>query len=114
MYAAAFVLHSGNRAFDCGFMNIFSFGMDDLAERIKADAIPATVTNHADADTLVGQFVASYQAGDRGPVILIGHSLGADAVIAMDAARGATIASRILCSTTTSIAKRPEINTLLV
>jgi pimeloyl-ACP methyl ester carboxylesterase len=66
-----------------GFMNIFSLGMDDLAERIKADGIPATVTNHADADMLVSQIVASYQAGDRGPVILVGHSLGADAVIAM-------------------------------
>jgi pimeloyl-ACP methyl ester carboxylesterase len=66
-----------------GFLNIFSLGMDDLAERINADGIPATVTNHADADMLVGQIVASYQAGDRGPVILVGHSLGADAVIAM-------------------------------
>jgi hypothetical protein len=66
-----------------GFMNIFSLGMDDLAERIKADGIPATVTNHADADMLVSQIVASYQGGNRGPVILIGHSLGADAVIAM-------------------------------
>src|ERR1700680_849368 len=36
-----------------GLMNVFSLGMDDLAERIKADGIPATVTNHADADMLV-------------------------------------------------------------
>jgi Alpha/beta hydrolase family len=66
-----------------GFMNIFSLGLDDLAERIRADGIPATVTNHADADALVRKIVADYQAGDRGPVILIGHSFGADAVIGM-------------------------------
>ena len=66
-----------------GLMNVFSLGMDDLAERIKADGIPATVTNHADADMLVSEIVTAYQAGDRGPVILIGHSLGADAVIGM-------------------------------
>jgi hypothetical protein len=66
-----------------GFLNIFSLGMDDLAGRIKADGIPATVTNHADADMLVSEIVTSYQAGDHGPIILIGHSLGADAVIGM-------------------------------
>ena len=41
------------------------------------------MTNHADADAIVNQIVTRYQAGDRGPIILIGHSLGADAVIAM-------------------------------
>jgi hypothetical protein len=66
-----------------GFMNIFSLGMDELAARIEADGIAATVTNHADADTLVNEIVTRYQSGDRGPIILIGHSLGADAVIAM-------------------------------
>ncbi len=66
-----------------GFMNIFSLGMDDLAARIEADGIAATVTNHADADTLVNEIVTRYQSGDRGPIILIGHSFGADAVIAM-------------------------------
>jgi hypothetical protein len=66
-----------------GFMNIFSLGMDDLGAQIQADGIAATVTNHADADTLVNEIVTRYQSGDRGPIILIGHSLGADAVIAM-------------------------------
>jgi hypothetical protein len=66
-----------------GFMNIFSLGMDDLAARIQADGIAATVANHADADTLVNEIVTRYQSGDRGPIVLIGHSFGADAVIAM-------------------------------
>ena len=54
-----------------------------LAAQIQADGIAATVTNHADADAIVNQIVTRYQAGDRGPIVLIGHSLGADAVIAM-------------------------------
>jgi fermentation-respiration switch protein FrsA (DUF1100 family) len=66
-----------------GFMNIFSLGMDDLGAQIQADGIAATVTNHADADAIVSQIVTRYRGGDRGPIILIGHSLGADAVIAM-------------------------------
>lgn len=66
-----------------GFLNIFSLGMDDLATQMQADGIAATVTNHADADAIVSQIATRYQVGDRGPIILIGHSLGADAVIAM-------------------------------
>lgn len=64
-----------------GFMNVFSLGMDDLAARIEADGIAATVANHADAGTVINQIVARYAAGDRGPIILIGHSFGADAVV---------------------------------
>lgn len=64
-----------------GFMNIFSLGMDDLAVKIRSRGIDTTVRNHADADAVVGQIVARYRAGDNGPIILIGHSLGADAVV---------------------------------
>jgi hypothetical protein len=66
-----------------GFMNIFSLGMDDLAEKIRARGIAASVTNHADADSVVSAIVSRYASGDHGPIILVGHSLGADAVIAM-------------------------------
>ena len=66
-----------------GFMNVFSLGLDDLATQIEADGIPAAVTNHADAPTVVNQITARYASGDRSAIILIGHSLGADAVIEM-------------------------------
>ncbi len=66
-----------------GFMNVFSLGMDGLADQIRANGIAAMVTNHADIDLLVPQIVSRYQAGDRGAIVLIGHSLGADAVIDM-------------------------------
>jgi pimeloyl-ACP methyl ester carboxylesterase len=66
-----------------GFMNVFSLGMDDLAARLQANGIAATVGNHADAGAVINQIEMRYQAGDYGPIILIGHSLGADAVVAM-------------------------------
>jgi pimeloyl-ACP methyl ester carboxylesterase len=66
-----------------GLMNIFSLGMDDLADEIRRAGIDAGVYNHADADAIVAAIVARYAGADRGPVILIGHSLGADAVMEM-------------------------------
>jgi hypothetical protein len=66
-----------------GFLNVFSLGMDGLATKLQADGISATVTNHADADIVTSRIVSAYNAGDRGPVVLIGHSLGADAIVEM-------------------------------
>jgi hypothetical protein len=64
-----------------GLLNVFSLGMDDLASKLQADGISATVMNHADADLVTSQIVTTYNAGDHGPVVLIGHSLGADAIV---------------------------------
>jgi hypothetical protein len=64
-----------------GFLNIFSLGMDDLAAKLRADGISATVMNHAEADLVASRIVTAYNGGDRGPIVLIGHSLGADAVV---------------------------------
>ena len=64
-----------------GFLNVFSLGMDDLAAKLQADGISATVMNHAEADLVTSRIVTSYNGGDRGPIVLIGHSLGADAVV---------------------------------
>jgi hypothetical protein len=66
-----------------GLMNIFSLGMDQLAAAIANRGIDASVGNHAEADEVVSRIAANYRAGDRGPIILIGHSLGADAVMLM-------------------------------
>jgi hypothetical protein len=64
-----------------GFLNVFSLGMDDLAAKLQADGISATVMNHADADYVASRILTTYNAGDHGPIMLIGHSLGADAVV---------------------------------
>jgi len=66
-----------------GLLNIFSLGMDQLAAEIQSKGIPADVYNHTVADSVVAQIAARYHAGDHGPYILVGHSLGADAVMQM-------------------------------
>jgi hypothetical protein len=66
-----------------GLMNILSLGMDQLAATIAQHGIDASVHNHAEADAVVSQIAARYRAGDHAAIILIGHSLGADAVMLM-------------------------------
>jgi Thioesterase domain len=66
-----------------GLLNIFSLGMDELATRIQNHGIDASVYNHTFADGIVARIVQMYRAGDHGPYMLVGHSLGADAVMGM-------------------------------
>lgn len=66
-----------------GLMNIFSLGMDDLASKLQARGVVATVHNHADWQGIADDIAVKYKSGKHGPVILIGHSLGADAVMIM-------------------------------
>jgi hypothetical protein len=66
-----------------GLLNVFSLGMDDLAEKLTQRGIKASVSNHNDWSTLANEIAEDYSKGNKGPVVLIGHSLGADAVILM-------------------------------
>jgi hypothetical protein len=66
-----------------GLLNIFSLGMDDLAAKIQAKGISASVHNHSEWQGLADDIAAKYKAGKHGPIILVGHSLGADAVMFM-------------------------------
>jgi hypothetical protein len=66
-----------------GLMNIFSLGMDDLAQKIEHAGIAASVLNHSEWREVADEIAARYKAGNHGPIILIGHSLGADAVMLM-------------------------------
>jgi Thioesterase domain len=71
-----------------GLMNIFSLGMDTLAEDLKGHEVYATVDGYSGWQTLADQAAADYKAGKEAPIILIGHSLGADAVMEMAAYLG--------------------------
>jgi pimeloyl-ACP methyl ester carboxylesterase len=66
-----------------GLMNVFSLGMDELAAKIRAQGILATVHNHAEYEELADVAARNYKAGEEGPIIIIGHSLGADAAVHM-------------------------------
>jgi hypothetical protein len=69
-------------------MNIFSLGMDSLAQEIQHYGIYATVHNYSEWQTLADHAAAAYRAGKEGPIIIIGHSLGGDAVMEMSAYLG--------------------------
>jgi thioesterase superfamily protein len=68
-----------------GLMNIFSLGMDSLAEELDKRGVHTTVSNHSEWQSLADQAASNYKAGKEDPIILIGHSLGADAVMQMAA-----------------------------
>src|SRR5215467_13472695 len=66
-----------------GLMNIFSLGMDTLSEQLNRHGVYATVHGYSEWQALADRAAADFKAGKEGPIILIGHSLGADAVMAM-------------------------------
>src|ERR1700730_9095395 len=66
-----------------GLMNIFSLGMDTLSEELNRRGVYATVHNHTEWQGLADPAAAKYKAGTEGPIIIIGHSLGADAAMEM-------------------------------
>jgi NADPH:quinone reductase-like Zn-dependent oxidoreductase len=68
-----------------GLSAIFSLGMDTLAEELKGHDVYTTVHSYSDWQTLADGAAADYKAGKEAPIILIGHSLGADAVMEMAA-----------------------------
>jgi hypothetical protein len=61
-----------------GLLNVFSLGMDTLAEKLNAGGIRAEVHPHDSWYAVAGRIADDYRRGQRGPVVLIGHSLGAD------------------------------------
>ena len=71
-----------------GLFNVFSLGMDSLTEELKRRGVYATVHGYAEWQPLADQAAANYKAGKEAPIILIGHSLGADAVMEMAAYLG--------------------------
>ena len=71
-----------------GLFSVFSHGMDTLAEELKAHDVYATVQSYSDWQTLADQAAADYKARKEAPIILIGHSLGADDVMEMAAYLG--------------------------
>jgi thioesterase domain-containing protein len=65
-----------------GLANIFSTGLDTLDEKLVRRGFAATVHNHIDYEALATEATRLQKSG-KGPIIIIGHSLGADAAIYM-------------------------------
>jgi dienelactone hydrolase len=66
-----------------GFLNVFSLGMDGLAAELRRSGIAATVGSYTEWQEAAREIAANYKAGRRGPIVLVGHSFGADAVMDM-------------------------------
>src|SRR5262249_53227771 len=66
-----------------GLADVFSLGMNTLADELNQRGVYATAHSHTDWKPLADKAVAAYKAGKERPIILIGHSLGADAVMQM-------------------------------
>jgi pimeloyl-ACP methyl ester carboxylesterase len=66
-----------------GLADVFSSGMDFLQAKLKARGVAAEVHSHTEWETLAQSAAAKYRSGAHGPIIIIGHSFGADAAISM-------------------------------
>jgi len=66
-----------------GFLNVFSQGMDTLAAELRRVGIPATVDSYFNWHEAAHAIAANYKAGQHGPIVLVGHSFGADSVMDM-------------------------------
>lgn len=61
-----------------GLANVFSRGMDEMAEKLRSDGFSPVVINHRGWQVAADTIARNYQSGRNAPIILIGHSLGAN------------------------------------
>lgn len=66
-----------------GIANVFSYGLDDLATKLRAEGIDATVYPFEDWPDLASKAVSWSKLHRHEPIVIIGHSLGADAAVHM-------------------------------
>ena len=62
-----------------GLLGVFSLGMDDLAGKLNNQGFRATVYGYEVWQTIADQIVQRRRDGHTGPVVIVGHSLGANA-----------------------------------
>ena len=63
-------------------MNVFSLGMDDLAAKLQRRGVAAGVYEYGQWESLCQDAAARWRSS-RTQIVIVGHSLGADAVIYM-------------------------------
>jgi hypothetical protein len=63
-----------------GVLNIFSLGLDDIAEKLRGQGIPVTIANYLSWSSLAREAAAEYRSGRIKTIVLVGHSSGATAL----------------------------------
>lgn len=66
-----------------GLFNVFSLGMDELAAKLEKVGVRAEAVSYTSWSSLADSITAQYRAGNREPIILMGHSYGADTTISL-------------------------------
>lgn len=72
-----------------GLFGVFSQGLDALAQELVAQGYHSEIYGWDEAQKVIDLITQRYQEGHTGPVILIGHSLGANAVVSVATSIGA-------------------------
>jgi hypothetical protein len=66
-----------------GWFNVFSTGMDTMAEQLRAKGVRAEAMGHLAWKDAVAQIVAERAAGQTSRLVLVGHSQGANNAVDM-------------------------------
>src|SRR6516165_8688448 len=66
-----------------GWFGVFSTGLDTLATELRGKGIKAETVGHLAWKSMASDIVKWHATGDSGPLVLIGHSQGANNVIDM-------------------------------
>lgn len=64
-----------------GFADVFSEGLDQMGAGLRTRGIDAHVQGHMTWRSVASRIIEDRRQGVRGPVVLVGHSLGANAII---------------------------------
>ncbi|MGE0281330.1 MAG: lipase [Rhizobiaceae bacterium] len=66
-----------------GFADVFSRGLDEMGTELNHLGVSAHVQGHLTWRSVARQIIADTKQNGRVPVVLVGHSLGANAVISI-------------------------------
>lgn len=98
-----------------GFAGIFSTGLDDLGAMLAKRGYKATVHSFTEAESL-GEQAAREQKQGKGPIIIIGHSYGAEAAVTMAEVmkkQGAPVALIVSYGPTVSVAAPSNVHAVV-
>jgi hypothetical protein len=66
-----------------GWFGVFSTGLDSVAAELRSKGIKAETVGHLAWKTTVSNIIKWHASGNSGPLVLVGHSQGANNVIDM-------------------------------